>query len=49
MKNENFKFFVGIDVSKETLDLALVTSDNFREVEQIQIPNSNGCKGSKHG
>jgi transposase len=39
MKNENFKFFVGIDVSKETLDLALVTSDNFREVEQIQIPN----------
>jgi transposase len=39
MKKEEFKFFVGIDVSKATLDLALIKSESLNEFEKLQVEN----------
>ena len=45
MKKEEFKHFIGIDISKDTLDLAYLNASNLEEIRCIKISNDN--KGMK--
>lgn len=48
MKNEDYKHYVGIDVSKSTLDLALYSKKEMSVIDQICIDNGKkGLKGIK--